>query len=191
MKKTITFTVLILSFLVNFQSNAQDDNSVYFDDGSISDIKNQIKLEILNLYNGELSLAYNRALFKNLSVELSLGKQLKFYYSEPLLLNADLTANDTITGGYNFSIAPRLLYASTEVRDYYFSYRFKQRVFELPNNTLKYNEHVLMTGTIINFYKHFILDLYSGLGLVNIDNPKYINHSEFTIILGAKIGFIF
>ena len=177
-----------------FNIQAQEDNSVYFDDGINYDSKNQFEVELLRIYHGEFNLHYTRYIGEKFSINIGAGKQLSYYNNDVFIVSdkfSELENTASIKGGYNYSISPRFNVYKSSVYSYYFGYLYKYRNYTYNQSTVKtiFHEHLYTTGIIYNFTRNYILDLSTSAGAVNIKENSLNTLSvwfEFQLKLGIK-----
>ena len=187
----MTFILLLLHNKVIAQNDSIQDNSYYFDDGSISESKNLVKINVLSIIIGDLPVYYERIFGKSFSIEIGAGILLPYYIPEVTQLFSNKSEIVDPNFGYSIWLHPKY-YIQQAPELNYFGIQFRRR---------NYNQTIICTDLTFNYGlqfilgNRFILDYNVGLGFrfktqksPNIE--KEINEVVPVLPVGVKLGII-
>jgi hypothetical protein len=183
----------IITYLIAFSANAQEDVSQYFDDGGISENNRIIKAGI-DFFNGEFSILYEHELIRNMSVEASMGlisisRQNKRYENDPI---SELPESGT---GIFFAANLRL-YLKEYYERWYIGFQPK---FNIMGGKL-YTDIIFFNGGYqMPLLKYMTLDFNLGMGVRTYKYTEEVTtiisyedrNSHFYIPATIKLGYTF
>jgi|GEM_PF-6954773 len=197
---------LIFALTLPAQTLITDDITSALEDGGLSSPQNVVKVDLLAPFAGELSIGYERVFNKWLSLDLTGGIGTSFYLIEfrnvlGIFGLADPTQDlSNISGGYSFSVAPRI-YPQKRAPDLYFfhpGYRF-QRINRSKNYDLVLEDYFIGFGYNVYLTPRLYIEYLGGLGIRSTSyrsQPGYpdlseLNMNTLSIPVSIRLGYIF
>lgn len=190
MKKLLLFITLCV-FTLN--SRAQEDVSQYFEDGGVSEYDKLLKFGV-DLFNGEYSVLYEQELFRNMSVEASIG--VSSISRQSSLYNWDKRYDLPQSGTGVFFAANIRLYFREYYEQWYIGFQPK---FNIMGGKLMTDIVFFNGGYQLPIQKNLTLDFNIGMGVRTYKYAEEVTSiityedrdSHFYIPATIKLGYAF
>lgn len=191
MNKLLLAIAAICIYVVN--AGAQENVSKYFEDGGRSEYSKLIKIGI-NPFNSEYSVLYEHELFRNLSIEPSLG--LISISQQKNLYNSDPRYDLPQTGMGVFFAANIRLFLREYYEQWYIGFQPK---FNIMGGKLITDFVFFNCGYQLPLQKSLTLDINIGMGVRTYKYTERVTSiitvkdrdSEFYIPATIKLGYAF
>jgi hypothetical protein len=161
MKLRLTHNIALVSLLIlvsQFQLKAQNDNeSLFFDDGGISEASNMVKVGIFSLAVGDLPIYYEGQLTDFISIELGAGLQLNYYISAPYM---PIDINPPVSG-FSLWMQPKYHFNDQQ----FYGLLIRHRHYQLTANDVVMNDIAVIWGFTYDLTGHLIIEYSYGIGL--------------------------
>ncbi len=190
MNKLLLFITLNI---ITIKTSAQEDVSQYFEDGGVSEYNKLIKFGV-DLFNGEYSVLYEQELFRNMSVEASMG--LTSISRQSSLYNWDPRYDFPQSGTGVFFAANIRLYFKGYYERWYIGFQPK---FNIMGGKLMTDIVFFNGGYQFPLQKNLTLDLNIGMGVRTYKYAEEITSvityedrdSHFYLPATIKLGYAF
>lgn len=141
-------------------------------------LRHQFKVDLGNIYFGEMTLHYEYALSNSVSAEIGFGSLLNHYNPE---LGYQGSAPAKSDMGYSLKVAAKYYFDKVPIsRDFGFA-MIRSRAFAVGTNEDSWNDLSLGYGVQYFFGKRFLLEATVGMGFVFISDSIFVP-------LSLKIG---
>lgn len=191
MKGNQIFTILFLCLSIH--ALGQEDVSQYFDDGGLSNTKNQVKVNLAAMINGDFTVSYQREVINPLHIEVGVG-----YLSDDYLIDRNGLSENYLTqdhrysvSGYSFFFNPKLRYKGDGALNLYLGLKYRNRKYTQDQlEILSIQDYVIHQSAEIIIGQRLILDLGFGFGYGLVKS----NVDRFVILafpLDLKVGYTF
>lgn len=182
------------------QDNDTEDLHQYFDDNGLSTRKNLLATDVLAPLAGALTLRYERAVGKHLSLEFGVSKILPFYVYELGSLSNNINRFYP-TGGWGLSLAPHFFFDAKAPERHFIGPKYSWKMYNLEDlSTAHVHDFTFNYGYNIFLGKHLMFCYQFGMGyrrIVHTNIPSVFgpNRSDsmgtfsFPWVLGIGVMF--
>lgn len=189
MKTKNSFLLLFLTISVTLFS--QEDVSQYFDDGGISQRKNQVFINLSAMINGDFTVSYQRRFTDVVFLEAGLGVLTpNFLFEAGDFGNSIFVQPYLGNGGLSYFIQPKFQYSGDDRYSFTLGGKFRNRAYRADGaSTLTVKDYIFYTSAAYNMGRFMVLEFGTGFGLSTRDSFMG-REIGFAYPLDIKLGFI-
>jgi len=184
-----TLITLVSNVFCQKDSTNQNDISHYFYDYDLPVKKNDVKINITSIINGDFSLFYERRFSTSFGVELGIGKTSSYYLLHPTFPRNYFDHIPNSNNGRSFSVQLKYYYHSnsSNCRKQYIGIRYRDRAYFTDELDFTIQEILLVTGSKLYIGKRYSFDYSIGLGPAFNNGDRRFSSKK--IELGLPLDF--